>query len=78
MPWNSADQSVAFPLTTVEEASCITAFEFSVGENGIYFVYKPPSFQDVKDCIPRNFANVWRLFLCYVYQAVFSKAVRPA
>jgi hypothetical protein len=44
-------------LTTVEEVSFITAFELIVGENGIYFMYKPPSFQDVEDCIPRNFAN---------------------
>jgi len=66
-------------LTTVEEASCITAFEFIVGENGIYFMYKPSSFQDVEDCIPRNFANISRHFsVLYIYQAVFSKAVRPA
>jgi len=65
---------MTFQLTALEEASCITAFEFIVGENGIYFIYKPPSFQDVKDCIPRNFANIWRQF-CVIYQAVFSTAV---
>jgi hypothetical protein len=40
-------------------------------------MYKPPSFQDVKDCIPRNFANISREF-SVIYQAVFSTAVRPA
>jgi len=47
-------------LTTVEETPYIIAFELIVGENGVYFMYKPPSFQVVTDCIPRNFANISR------------------
>jgi len=73
MPWNSTDQSIAFPLTTVEEACCITAFEFNVGENGISFMHKPPSFQDVKDCIPRNFANISRRFSVMYIKQYFQK-----
>jgi hypothetical protein len=46
-------------LTAVEEAShFVTAFEFIEGENGIYFMYMLPALQDVKDRIPRNFANI--------------------
>ena len=72
MPWNSTDQFIVFPLTTVEEASCSTAFEFIVGGEWNLFHVQATIFSRCERLYSKKFCKYFKIVLCYISSSIFN------